>query len=111
MQPFSDLIFAPTSVRFVGEGLATIGEKRIPGSLHLSGAANVTYVDLATEVAERLGVDPRLISPTTAVEKGVNIPFKPRYSGLGMRRTTELSGVTPQSLADVAKDLTEQDSD
>jgi dTDP-4-dehydrorhamnose reductase len=105
VQPFSDLIFAPMSVRFVGEALATIGEKRIPGHLHLSGAENVTYVDLANTLAERLRIDPALIAPTTAVEKGVNIPFKPRYSGLGMRRTTALSGIEPQTLADVADDL------
>jgi dTDP-4-dehydrorhamnose reductase len=95
------------SVRFVGEALATIGEKRIPGNLHLSGADNVTYVDFANSVIGRLGVDSRLIAPTTAKEKGVTIPFMPRYSGLGMRRTTQLSGIRPQPLADVTRDLTE----
>jgi dTDP-4-dehydrorhamnose reductase len=105
VEPFSDLIFAPMSVGFVGEALATIGERRIPGNLHLSGAENVTYVDLARALAERLKIDPNLISPTTAIEKGVNIPFKPRYSGIDMRRTTELSGITPQPLTEVANDL------
>ncbi|HYC85656.1 MAG TPA: sugar nucleotide-binding protein [Chryseosolibacter sp.] len=105
VQPFSDLIFAPISVRFVGDSLATIGEKRVPGDFHLSGAENVTYVDLAFNLAEKLGVDTRLIAPTTAEKKGVHIPFKPRYSGLGMQRTTELCGVKPQSLADVVSDL------
>ena len=108
IQPFSDLTFAPMSVRFVGNALATLGEKRIPGDLHLSGAQNVTYVDLATRLAESLGIEARLIAPTTAEEKGVNIPFKPRYSGLGMRRTTELSGITPQTIAEVANDLAAQ---
>jgi dTDP-4-dehydrorhamnose reductase len=105
VQPFSDLIFAPMSVRFVGEALATIGEKRIAGNLHLSGADNVTYVDLANALARRLNVAPSLIAPTTAVEKGMNIPFKPRHSGLGMRRTTELSGLAPQPLASVVDDI------
>jgi dTDP-4-dehydrorhamnose reductase len=93
------------SVRFVGEALATIGEKRISGNLHLSGADNVTYVDLANALAQRLKVPPGQIAPTTSVEKGVNIPFKPRYSGLGMRRTAELSGLAPQPLADVVNDI------
>jgi dTDP-4-dehydrorhamnose reductase len=105
VQPFADLIFAPMSVRFVGEALATIGEKRIPGNLHLSGADNVTYVDLANAFAQRFKVPPGQIVPTTSVEKGVNIPFKPRYSGLGMRRTGELSGLAPQPLADVLNDI------
>lgn len=108
VQPFADLIFAPMSVRFAGEGLATIGEKRIAGNLHLSGADNVSYVDLANEMATALGVDPRLISPTTATEKGVQILFKPRYSGIGMKRTTELTGLRPQTLREVAADLAQE---
>ncbi len=111
VQPFSDLVFAPMSVRFVAESLATIGEKRLPGILHLSGAANVTYLDLANALAERLKIDPTLISPTTAVEKGVSVPFKPRYSGLGMRRTAELSGIAPQTLGEVVDDLIAGNSD
>ena len=103
--PFSDLIFAPMSVDFVGEALATIGEKRISGSLHLSGAENVTYVDLAQAMARQLQVDPALIEPTTATAKGIHIPFKPTYSGLGMARTTALSGIEPQSLARLVEDL------
>ena len=110
VQPFSDLIFAPMSVSFVGEALATIGEERIAGNLHLSGAENVSYVDFASTLVQTLKMDPRLVSPTTAVEKGVNIAFKPRYSGLGMRRTTELTGVLPQTLADVVTDLVAEKS-
>jgi dTDP-4-dehydrorhamnose reductase len=105
IEPFSDLVFAPMSVQFVGEALATIGEKRIPGNLHLSGAENVTYVDLANEFAARLGVDRSLISPTTAVAKGVRILFKPRFSGIGMARTTALAGIGPQPLASVVQDV------
>jgi dTDP-4-dehydrorhamnose reductase len=105
VQPFTDLVFAPLSVRFAAESLATIGEKRISGNLHLSGAENVTYLDIANCLADRSGIDRRLIAPTTATEKGVNILFKPRYSGIGMRRTTELTGLLPQSLADVIDDL------
>jgi dTDP-4-dehydrorhamnose reductase len=105
IQPFSDLIFAPMSVAFVGEALAKIGEKRIAGNLHLSGAENVTYVDFAHALASRLNVDTALIQPTTAVAKAVNIPFKPRFSGLGMSRTTQLAGVEPQPLGHLVDDL------
>ncbi len=105
VQPFCDLIFAPMSVAFVGEALATIGEKRIAGNLHLSGAENVTYVDFAHALARRLGVDTALIQPTTAVAKGIDIPFKPRFSGLGMSKTTRLTGVEPQPLGQLVDDL------
>ena len=105
VNPFSDLIFAPISVKFVGEALATIGEKRVSGNLHLSGTENVTYVEFAHALARRLGADPSLIHATTSVEKGVNIPFLPRYSGLGMTRTTQLTTVEPQRLDRLIDDL------
>ena len=105
VQPFSDLIFSPMSEPFVGLSLARIGEVRVPGNLHLSGAENVSYVDLAYGLARRLEIAPSLISPTTSTEKGVCIPFKPKFSGLGMVRTEKLCGVTPQGLESVIEDL------
>ena len=105
VEPFSDLIFAPMSVRFVGGALARIGEQRVSGHLHLSGAENVNYVDFARRLASRLGIGENLIRPSTAVEKGIHIPFKPTYSGLGMRRTTQLCGISPQIVDDLIEDL------
>lgn len=105
IEPFADLIFAPISVRFVGESLATLGEQRIAGNLHLSGAENVSYIRFAETLAGRLGVGRDLIRPTTSVEKGIHIAFKPTYSGLGMARTTALTGVKPQPFEALIDDL------
>lgn len=105
IQAFSDLVFAPMSVQFVGNALATIGEKRISGNLHLSGAENVSYVDFASALIAKKGIEKSLVVSTTATEKGAHIAFKPRYSGLGMARTTALSGIKPQTLAEVVTDL------
>ncbi len=111
IQPFADLIFAPMSVRFVGEALATIGEKRIPGNLHLSGEQNVSYVDLATSLARNLQVPKSLMEPTTSEAKGIFIPFKPRFSGIGMQRTSALTGLQPQRLEDVVLDILHEDGE
>lgn len=105
VQPFADLVFAPMSVKFVGESLTILGEKRVSGDLHLSGAENVTYVELAHALASRLNIQPDLVQPTTAAARGISIPFKPRFSGLGMARTTRLTGLRPQSLHEVVADL------
>lgn len=105
VEPFADLIFAPISVKFVGESLTTLAEKRVPGNLHLSGAENVSYIDLAKALTARLGVPANLITPTTSVAKGIHIPFLPRYSGIGMTRTTELTGVQPQKFEHLIDDL------
>lgn len=105
IQPFADLIFAPMSTIFVGNALADIGERRIAQNLHLSGAENVNYVDLAYALAAKLGVDSRLVLPSSARKKGVHIAFKPAYSGLDMRHTTALTGIIPQSLKQVVDDI------
>ena len=105
VQPFSDLIFAPMSVQFVGESLARLGEQRISGNLHLSGEENVSYVDFALALLSAKGLSSKLIEPTTATAKGIHIAYKPRFSGLGMHRTTAMAGVHPQNIADVVKDL------
>ena len=105
VEPFSDLIFAPMSTVFVGEALATIGEQRVAGNLHLSGAENVSYVDFANALAVRFDVDRALIRPSTAVAKAISIPFKPRFSGLGMSKTTQLTGIKPQPLDHLIDDL------
>jgi dTDP-4-dehydrorhamnose reductase len=105
IEPFSDLIFAPISVQFAGEALATIGEKRVAGNLHLSGAENISYVAFAEAIAKKMEVNPALLAPTTATAKGVNLVFKPTYSCLGMKRTSELTGIQPQTLSAVVDDL------
>lgn len=105
VRPFADLVFAPVSRRFVAQALAIISEKRVAGALHVSGADNITYVDFAHILAKALGVDPNLIVPTTAVAQGIDIPFKPRFSGLGMPRTTTSTGIQPQAPEDVVTDI------
>jgi len=105
IEPFADLVFAPMSVNFVGQSLAHIGELRLSGNLHLSGSENVNYVEFAKAIAAKLGVPPSLIQPTTSTAKGVHIAFKPTYSGIGMTRTTNLTGLSPQPLDQVLDDL------
>lgn len=105
IEPFADLVFAPMSVRFVGDALARLGDARVAGNLHLSGAENVGYVPFAQALAKRLGIAPELIRPTTATAKGIHIAFKPTYSGLGMTRTTALTGVEPQPFESMLDDI------
>jgi dTDP-4-dehydrorhamnose reductase len=105
VNPFSDLIFAPISVGYVGESLAKLGEKRISGNLHLSGSINLSYVEFANAIANHLNIPKSLIDPTTSSERNITILFKPQFSGLDMKNTTKLSGIEPQELGAVIADL------
>ena len=108
LRPFADLSFAPTSVRYTAESLAEIGRHHIPGNFHVSGADNVSYDEFSRKFADSLGFKTIEIEPTTSVMMNVNIPFKPRYSGIGMERTTKLIGLKPQTLDELMVDLAAQ---
>lgn len=105
IEPFSDLIFAPISVQYVARSLASIYASRLSGNFHLSGADNINYVSFAECLIDRLDANPCLIAPTTSLLKKIHIDFKPKYSGLGMRRTKESLQLNPQNLVEVIDDL------
>ena len=108
VKPFTDLIFAPMSLKYVAESLASIGEKRISGNLHLSGSKNISYFDFTQSLAKKIGISEALIDPTTSETAGIHVPFKPKFSGIGMERTTQLTGIKPQEWDMVVDDLVAQ---
>jgi len=108
LNPFTDLIIAPMSLRYTAESLAEIGRHRLSGNLHLSGSENINYDDLAQALVTALGSTSTLITPTTATKMKVEIPFKPKFSGIGMERTTEFTGIKPQDLDAVVADVVSQ---
>lgn len=108
LRPFSDLSFAPMSVRYTAESLAEIGRHRINGNFHISGKNNVGYEEFSHILADSLGFKTIEIQPTTSVKMNINIPFKPRYSGISMERTTELTGLKPQTIDELIVDLSSQ---
>lgn len=108
LNPFTDLIIAPMSLRYTAESLAEIGRHRLSGNLHLSGSENINYDDLAQALVTALDCTSTLITPTTATKMKVEIPFKPKFSGIGMERTTEFTGIKPQDLDTVVADVVSQ---
>ena len=108
LTPFSDLSFAPMSVGYTAKSLAEIGRHRIEGNFHISGADNISYDKFSRKFADSLGYKRLKIEPTTSIEMNIEIPFKPRYSGIGMERTTKLIGIKPQTLQELMGDLIEQ---
>lgn len=104
VEAFDDFIFAPMTPDYVAEGLLRIAWSSHRGVFHLSGM-DVTYFDLAREIASQLGVDPDTVGRTNSVAKGVSLLFRPNFSALGMGRTTRLFNIAPQSVPSVAANL------
>jgi dTDP-4-dehydrorhamnose reductase len=103
--PFLDLIIAPISLQYVGKSLAFIGQKFLSGKFHFSGEKNISYVDLAKEIAEIKGINLDLIKPTLSYNEGIKLYFKPLYSALSMKNTTKTTGIVPQTLKNVIYDI------
>lgn len=104
-RPFSDLFISPVSLRYVSDGLIGIAVRRCGGIYHLSGDKEISYVDFALRLAERLGIDPSLIDPVTASHAGVDVLFQPRHPGLGMQRTGKMLEIAPETLENVLTTL------
>lgn len=102
IEPFADLIFAPMSLPYVVRGLRAAGEARLPGPFHLSGAEDVSYVQFAEALVDAIGAPRALVRPTTAIERGLTIAFKPRHSALGMERTRRALGLEAEPIEHVA---------
>jgi dTDP-4-dehydrorhamnose reductase len=103
--PFSDLVFAPVSLGYAAAGLARVALAGVGGRFHLSGEENLSYEEFARRWCAALGYPASRVKPTTSAEAGVAIPFKPRYSALGMRRTERVLGLRPQSVSEVISGL------
>jgi dTDP-4-dehydrorhamnose reductase len=95
---FSDLICAPMPVGYVAEALACIGEAGKGGLFHLSGADEVTYVDLVQSLAARLGVDRGLVHATTSTAAGVTLQTIPKHSSLDAQGVADAFALPPPSL-------------
>lgn len=103
IEAFDDFIFAPMTRAFVFAGLLDIALSPHDGLFHLSGA-DVSYHELAQQLAASLGW-PAAVIRTNSVTKGVSLRFRPRYSALGMQRTSQLLSLQPQPVTAVVAHL------
>ena len=99
------MIVAPVTLGYVVSYLNDIVESPEPGCYHISGSENIDYFTLGKLLAKALGHPRSLVNETTSIEAGVEIPFLPTYSGLGMNQTTKIFGTQSQNKHDVVKEL------
>lgn len=84
IEVFNDLRFSPLPLSAVLTALQQIGESRREGILHLSGTRDISYIDIANRLAQRMGVSTGLIKSVSATTKGVLPNFLPQHGTLEM---------------------------
>jgi dTDP-4-dehydrorhamnose reductase len=68
---FRDMMIAPTPTDLVCSAVAALMKDRATGIFQLTGPRDVAYADVARFLADRLDVDPHLVSETSALEAGL----------------------------------------
>jgi len=94
IRAFTDMTMAPTPVDMVAKSIAHMMEDRLPIVAQLTGPRDVAYVDVGRFLAKRIGADPRLVEPVSAIENGMPIGSTPRYTTLDSSYFAERYGLT-----------------
>jgi dTDP-4-dehydrorhamnose reductase len=105
ISPFSDMVFAPVSVQYAAKALIEIAQSAHAGNFHLSGAADLSYVEFARKYTAAHHCEQALVVPITSTQAGIDLLFSRRYGALGMRRTRHLTGIAAQDMEEVIADL------
>jgi len=102
IHPFSDMRLAPVEVTRVARLAAAIlaSWDHGGGIFQASGAADVTYAEMALALAAWTGADPALVQPQPA-PPAVAGSILSRHTTLDMRRETELFGIGHPTLDDL----------
>ncbi len=93
-----DQYCSPTFNTNLATMLVEVAERKIPGILHTAGETRLNRYELALRVAEKFGLDKKLVVPTVAG----SIPWKakrPKDSSLKVARATELLSEKPLPIA------------
>lgn len=101
LHAFSDLMIAPVSLAYVGNGLLAIASRRESGVFHLSGQSELSYSDCAFKMARYAGLNQDLVVAVHSSSTTVEVLFRPEFPALGMPATQDILGIAPEPIEDV----------
>lgn len=93
----TDQYTSPTYVPNLSRMLIEIASRNIQGILHVSGATRISRYDMAEMVAEKLGLDKKLLRPTSMADMNWTAK-RPKDSSLDVSKTTSLLKEKPMSV-------------
>ena len=99
---YQDVLFTPLGVTQIGIFLANALESNYSGILNLSGSESVTKLSFLRQVAEALGLDPKLVKASSSTEFSASVA---RPSNLSLDNSKLLRlGVKIPSLKDMIRE-------
>jgi dTDP-4-dehydrorhamnose reductase len=101
VEAFSDMVLSPVPLGVAVEALARIGEKRPDGVIHVSGAEDCTYAELARRLAVAMGADPGLVRAVACRERGIPAEAAPAHTALATSRLRRELGLAAPAASDL----------
>jgi dTDP-4-dehydrorhamnose reductase len=105
IRAFADMTMAPTPVDLVATCITRMMEDRVPVIAQLTGPRDVAYAEVGRFLAEKIGADPRLVEPVSALENGLPRGSTPRNTTLDGSYIAEKYGLTVSDAFDVISKL------
>lgn len=103
IRPFADMTLAPVSLPFVVQMITLVAERKCSGLFQLSGDRDISYAELAGELAKYLSADSELVQPVEAAKTNLYEETIPPYTSLDTSQTTAVLGVSiPDTMATVS---------
>jgi dTDP-4-dehydrorhamnose reductase len=93
--PFHDMYLSPVPLAFAVGALQRIGERKPGGIVHVSGECDVSYAEVATLLARRLGVSPGLVQPISFASAGIGSETAPPNTTLDAARLVDIGLAVP----------------
>lgn len=98
---FSDMTLAPTPIDIVATTIVRMMEDQSPVIAQLTGPQDVAYADVGRFLANKIGADPRLVVPVSALEGGMPPGSAPRNTTLDSSYVATRYGLTVPDAFDV----------
>ena len=105
IRAFTDMTIAPTPVDVVATSIARMMEDRLPVIAQLTGPRDIAYADVGRFLAEKIGADPLLVGPVSALKSGMPRGSMPRYTTLDSSYIAGRYGLTVPDAFDVIGNL------
>ena len=83
---FADMVMAPIPIGFAVNALIAIGAARAAGIVHVSGERDISYLDVAHRLADRLGAPRDLVRPQSIAERNITRAAAPLHTTLDAGR-------------------------
>jgi dTDP-4-dehydrorhamnose reductase len=105
IHPFSDMVLSPVSLRFATEAIIAIMQRESYGLWQVSAREDVTYEQMASYLAQKMGISQKLIEPIRVDQSGLRFETIPEHTTLDTSRLKEELGLEPPKVWDVLDEV------